>query len=83
MNGDNNKIYLGADKDEYLEYDPTLDGIQTAGIFKASEVRAIHKAVDGTAPVSDGTYTVGIGGTTNGTITIKDGIITAVQEAVA
>lgn len=83
LNGDNDKIYLGADKDEYLEYDPTLDGIQTAGKFKASEVRAIHKASDGTAPVADGTYTVGIGGTTNGTITIKDGIITAVQEAVA
>jgi hypothetical protein len=78
---DNSKLYFGADDDEYLEYDPTLDGIQTAGKFKASEVRAIHKASDGTAPVADGTYTVGIGGTTNGTITIKDGIITAVQEA--
>jgi len=31
--------------------------------------------------VADGTYTVGIGTTTNGTITIKDGIITAIQEA--
>jgi hypothetical protein len=83
LNGDNDKIYLGADKDEYLEYDPTFDGIQTAGKFKASEVRAIHKAVDGTASVADGTYTMGLGGTTNGTITIKDGVITAVQECVA
>lgn len=39
--------------------------------------------VGGTDPVADGTYIVGIGGTTNGTITIKGGIITAVQEAVA
>lgn len=37
---------------------------------------------DGTDPETDGIYTVGIGGTTNGTITIKGGIITAVQEAV-
>jgi hypothetical protein len=81
LNGDNDKIYLGADKDEYLEYDPTLDGIQTAGKFKASEVRAVHKASDGTAPVADGTYVMGIGAVTNGTITIKDGIITTVQEA--
>ena len=33
-------------------------------------------------PVADGTYTVGIGGTTNGTITVQGGIITAVQQAV-
>lgn len=46
-------------------------------------VKGVHKAADGTAAVADGTYTVGIGGTTNGTITIKDGIITAVQQAVA
>ena len=32
-------------------------------------------------PVADGTYTVGIGTTQNGTITISSGIITAVQEA--
>jgi len=32
-------------------------------------------------PVADGTYTVGIGTTTNGTITISGGIITAIQEA--
>ena len=33
-------------------------------------------------PVADGTYTVGIGGTQNGTITVQSGIITAVQQAV-
>jgi len=35
----------------------------------------------GQTPVADGTYTVGIGASTNGTITITNGIITAVQEA--
>ncbi len=38
-------------------------------------------SMGGTAPVADGTYTVGIGAVQNGTITIKSGIITAVQEA--
>ena len=37
---------------------------------------------DGTPPVADGTYTVGIGSTQNGTITTKGGIITAIQEAI-
>lgn len=39
-------------------------------------------SVDGTPPVADGTYTVGIGSTQNGTITTKGGIITAIQEAI-
>jgi len=78
---DNFKEYFGNDNDEYIEYDPTLDGLQTAGKFKASEVRGVHKASDGTAPVADGTYVVGIGTTTNGKITIKDGIITSIEEA--
>jgi hypothetical protein len=50
--------------------------------FADQKVKAIHAARNGSV-VSDGTYTVGIGGTTNGTITITDGVITAVQEAVA
>ena len=33
-------------------------------------------------PLADGTYTVGIGSTQNGTITTKGGIITAIQEAI-
>ena len=78
---DNAKLYFGTGDDEYIEYDASLDGLQTAGKFKASEVRAIHKAVDGTAPVANGTYVMGIGAVTNGTITIKDGVITAIQEA--
>ena len=39
-------------------------------------------AIAAATPVADGTYTVGIGATTNGTITVEGGIITAVQEAV-
>ena len=76
---DSKKLYFGAGDDEYIEYDPTLDGLQTAGIFKAGEVRAIHKAVDGTAPVADGTYN--FDGSAAGTVsafTIKDGIITSI-----
>lgn len=37
--------------------------------------------INGTDVVTDGTYTVGIGGTQNGTITVNNGLITAVQEA--
>lgn len=33
------------------------------------------------SPVVDGTYTVGLGGSQNGTITVTSGIITAIQEA--
>jgi len=36
---------------------------------------------DSPAPYADGTYTVGIGVTQNGTITIQSGVITHVQEA--
>ena len=35
----------------------------------------------GIPPVVDGTYTVGLGLTTNGTITVQGGIITAIQQA--
>lgn len=35
----------------------------------------------GIAPIADGTYTVGLGVGSNGTITTVSGIITAVQEA--
>lgn len=42
-----------------------------------------HTATE-VVPVADGTYTVGLkltGGGTNGTITVEDGIITAIQQA--
>lgn len=35
----------------------------------------------GITPIADGTYTLGLGVTNNGTITTKSGIITAIQEA--
>ena len=67
---------------------PTTDNDVDLGIggskeFKdihAKTVRAKHYAADDTAPVADGTYVMGIGTATNGTITVKDGIITAVTE---
>ncbi len=47
-------------------------------------VNATTYSAGGTAPVADGTYTVGsklLPAGSNGTITIKGGIITAIQEA--
>ena len=52
------------------------------GIQTNNSIKGIHKTADGTNAVADGTYTMGIGATTNGTITIKDGIIISVTEAV-
>lgn len=46
------------------------------------EIEAATKyRIDGTDPVADGTYTVGKGAAQDGTITVKGGIITAIQEA--
>lgn len=55
--------------------DNTGGGITTANL--------IFTTVGGGAdtPVADGTYTVGIGGTQNGTITTINGVITVIQEA--
>jgi hypothetical protein len=50
-----------------------------------TKIKSKHYALDGTAPVADGTYTVGARLTPvtgiDGTITVKDGIITAIQPA--
>ncbi len=51
------------------------------GDWKAASMAAVHKTAAGGAAVANGTYTVGIGPSTDGTITVTDGIITAVQEA--
>jgi hypothetical protein len=80
--------YIDSLADGYMDYGATTqhrfnNDVDVDGDITADAVLAVHKAADGTSAVADGTYTVGIGGTTNGTITIKDGIITAVQEAVA
>ena len=65
----------------YLQIDGDIDAgvndIQTTG-----SVKGVHKTADGTSAVADGTYVMGLGITTNGTITIKDGIITSITEAV-
>lgn len=47
----------------------------------ASSLIATLLAAAGITPIADGTYTVGLGVTTNGTITIAGGLITAIQEA--
>jgi hypothetical protein len=55
-----------------------------ATIDDSGNVNAVSYKAGGTAPVADGTYTVGLkltGGGVNGTITTKGGIITAIQQA--
>jgi len=52
-------------------------------IDDSGNVNAVSYKAGGTSPVADGTYTVGLGTPVsgqNGTITVKGGIITAIQE---
>jgi hypothetical protein len=73
--------HLDLTADVSIDLNATVDA--GANIIKTTgAIRGIHKTADDTAAVADGTYTVGIGGTQNGTITIKDGVITAVQQAI-
>ncbi len=51
------------------------------GNWKAASMAAVHKTAAGGAAVANGTYTVGIGPNVNGTITVTDGVVTAVTEA--
>jgi len=44
-------------------------------------IKGVHKTADGTNAVADGEYVMGIGNDTNGSITIKDGLITSITEA--
>jgi hypothetical protein len=60
----------------YSVLSPCGDGSQLQNIT-AGQVGAVSS----NGAVADGTYTMGIGPTTNGTITIQDGLIIAVQEA--
>jgi len=53
-----------------------VNDIQTTG-----SIKGIHKTSDGTSAVADGEYVMGIGNDTNGSITIKDGLITSITEA--
>ena len=66
------------------ELDSEFDNLYIQLNSKLAEIIAVLEAPEPeVAHVADGTYTVGIGGTTNGTITVVNGIITAIQEAVA
>lgn len=47
----------------------------------AGNLTVVSLTVAGITPVVDGTYTIGLGVTNNGTITVASGIITAIQEA--
>ena len=73
----------------------TLPDPKTVSEFKVVNIKqddgsyVEHKMLNGSwvktngTAIADGTYTTGIGATTNGTITIKNGIITAITQAVA
>jgi len=74
---------IGATTGIRLKQDTTLDANKDLVLSGTGYVDSPSYKAGGTAPVADGTYTMGLGGTTNGTITIKGGIITAVQECVA
>lgn len=51
-------------------------------IYSDHNISATTFKPSGDNPVADGTYTVGIGETQNGTITVKGGIIIEIQEAI-
>ena len=88
---DNQKLLFGAGDDASITYNGTnliinpkevgTGIVDVLGNIKAVEVLGKHKTNDGTSAVANGTYTMGIGTTINGTITIKDGLITALTEA--
>ena len=59
-------------------------GTTVPGTYKIKVLGTIDAttySAGGTAPVADGTYTVGKGLTQDGRITVKGGIITTIQEA--
>ena len=55
-----------------------LDERPMVGEDTVALVSDVRKAL---STMADGTYTVGIGGSTNGTVTITNGVITAIQQA--
>lgn len=57
--------------------------VQNVPTVNGEEVALISDIQRTKVQVADGTYTIGIGGTQNGTITIANGVITAIQEAIA
>lgn len=70
-------------------YDTTLlgvssvDGVSTVTLYaNPSTHRLLVDTTGGTNPVADGTYTLGLGDTQDGTITITNGVITAIQQVI-
>ena len=64
------------------ELDSEFDNLANQINAKLTEIIVVVEAPDlPVSRVADGTYTVGIGGSTNGTITVVNGIITSIQEA--
>lgn len=57
------------------------DTYATTAFLNASIPLATILAAAGITPIADGTYTVGLGVTTNGTITTQNGIIVGIQQA--
>ena len=89
LTNDSDIIYLGAGKDFSQYFDGTNQNFDlTSGnfVFNADiqttgSIKGVHKTADGTNAVADGEYVMGIGNDTNGSITIKDGLITSITEA--
>lgn len=60
----------------------TLSGDYQVNFVPAgAPTQELVNQLSGTSAVTDGTYTVGIGGTQNGTITVAKGVIISIQEA--
>lgn len=77
-----NTIQLGNGCSVIIDFGLTVGTTLVIGSLSGVLV-ASSGTVSSISPVADGTYTMGIGGTQNGTITIVNGVITAVQEAIA
>lgn len=69
----------------FNSYGSTVGGVlqNDLGMTTSGTCNAVTFTASGTSPIADETYTVGIGTSTgtNGTITIKGGIIIAIQQA--
>jgi len=64
----------------YVSGDFVTTGTATANAFSTTGDVSCA-TINSQTPVADGTYTVGIGSSTNGTITISGGVIVSIQEA--
>jgi hypothetical protein len=71
-------VFAGASKQLVDDADMTF----ATDTLTVTKIKSSHYCADGTAPLANGTYTIFDGsytGAVNGTITIKDGLITAYQ----